>query len=500
VRTRLLGFLIFLFLVSSLGGEASGQRKLTEEGGVFLATRDAVFTVYGDHGTGSGFLVDSAGLVLTNFHVVGLCQRISVQLDDSTRIPATLLVEDKQKDIAVLRISPLAVGHRLALRLARRNWRDLAFEGEKVIAIGNPLHQTRIVTSGIVSKVEEGAIISDVNLNPGNSGGPLINMDGEVIAINTFIDASPQGPGLSGSIPISLSFPKLDEARKTLSSFDIPPLIPLPVTPKDPFPLEGLRWAYNRSGKDENYAVSLVHGDEVHRTGGVAAIRDGTYKSDVDQYDSGFNVTFFTPTRKHVVETRDVRRLATKRQKRETSAGIANSGTYDPVGARLKEWRAYVGEYAPVVVISVIPQIGETGGSVFLNLLGSAAAAYAGTYWDPAYIYEFKADLRDFQLMRGDSTVYEVFRVLDIMPVSMSIGNVNMDDVAQMGTFAFLSDVFENINSTNLHMRLWDLKRPKKVIDIPVPRQCLEQIWVDFEPYRDMLVGKKVRLLLPRER
>ena len=190
MKVKMLTLVVSLVLCIIVCGQVSAARKVSEEAIIFRETRDAVFTIYSDAGHGSGFLVDEVGIILTNVHVIGSSSRISVQLNPKTRVPATLLAKDRQKDIAVLRVALEVVRKLSILKIADRPSADLAFEGEKVIAIGSPLNQTRILTSGIVSKVEERAIISDVNINPGNSGGPLINMDSEVIAINTFRDPS----------------------------------------------------------------------------------------------------------------------------------------------------------------------------------------------------------------------------------------------------------------------------------------------------------------------
>ena len=124
--------------------QASAAREVSEEAKIFRATRDAIFTIHGDREKGSGFLVDKVGLILTNSHVITSSIRISVQLDRNTRVPAMLLAEDKQKDIAVLRIAQEVVKELPILKIADRSAADLAFEGERVIAIGSPLHQTRI--------------------------------------------------------------------------------------------------------------------------------------------------------------------------------------------------------------------------------------------------------------------------------------------------------------------------------------------------------------------
>ena len=465
MKVKMLTLVVSLVLCIIVCGQVSAARKVSEEAIIFRETRDAVFTIYSDAGHGSGFLVDEVGIILTNVHVIGSSSRISVQLNPKTRVPATLLAKDRQKDIAVLRVALEVVKELSILKIADRPSADLAFEGEKVIAIGSPLNQTRILTSGIVSKVEERAIISDVNINPGNSGGPLINMDSEVIAINTFRDPSLGGAGVSGSILISLALPLLDQARGRLHEQSPPPTL-LPVVPEDPFPIEGMKWAAERCGKASNYRITAP----------------------------GFNIQIATPSRLYFLEKISTDPLTEKRRSREAAAGVPQSEMYDPLGDLLKEWREYVGRYSPLVQIYIQPDVGQTTGSLLLNMLGAAAAGYSGTpYYYGSYTYEFKSDLQDAELIDGGSVVPEVLRGMRMMPVSFSERSERMEDIAQRGVFMFLPEVFK---SPNLRLRIRDLKKPGQIIDVPIPQACREQILADFEPYMDMQNAAEAKLRL----
>ena len=464
IQSLVVGLSLFWVVCS----QASAAREVSEEAKIFRATRDATFTIHGDRGKGSGFLVDKVGLILTNSHVITSSSRISVQLDRNTRVPAMLLAEDKQKDIAVLRIAQEVVKELPILKIADRSAADLAFEGERVIAIGSPLNQTRILTSGIVSKVEERAIISDVNINPGNSGGPLINMDSEVIAINTFADFSSRvGPGVSGSVSISLALPLLNQARGRVHE-EPPPSTLLPVVPENPFPIEGLKWASERCGKASNYTLKAP----------------------------GFNIEILTPSRRYFLTKISKGPLTEKRRRREIAAGVDSSEMYDPLGDLLKEWAEYAGKYSPLVEIHVVPATGETAGSLFLNILGAAAAGYSGTYYYGSSTYEFKSDLQDLELMDGNNVVPEVLRGMRMMPRSISERFVKMEDIAQRGVFMFLPDVFK---SPNLRLKILDLKKPGQIINVPIPQACREQILADFEPYIDMQNATEARLRLMRK-
>jgi S1-C subfamily serine protease len=162
-----------------------------------------------EEGQGSGFVLDKAGHVLTNFHVIqGANRGIEVKLSNKRSYKATVVGTDKVHDLALLKIDApelqpvvLADSSHLAV-------------GEKVYAIGNPFGLSGTMTQGIISSIRsirssggapiEDAIQTDAAINPGNSGGPLLNSRGEVIGINTMIlSNSDQNAGIGFAIPIN---------------------------------------------------------------------------------------------------------------------------------------------------------------------------------------------------------------------------------------------------------------------------------------------------------
>ncbi|OIO81722.1 hypothetical protein AUJ84_00345 [Candidatus Pacearchaeota archaeon CG1_02_32_132] len=145
-----------------------------------------VVSVTTDTSAGSGFFVDSGGYVVTNMHVIANAQYIKIVDYNGNEINAEFLGGDETNDLALLKV-PGVYNH---LELVKR---DSVLIGEKVIAIGNPLGLSFSVTEGIVSALKRAGpnglneyIQTDVTLNPGNSGGPLINKEGKVIGINNF--------------------------------------------------------------------------------------------------------------------------------------------------------------------------------------------------------------------------------------------------------------------------------------------------------------------------
>ena len=171
---------------------------------VYQKYRKSVVTVLAVYGSakGTGFIIDSSGLILTNQHVVRSSQWIAVQVDETHRLPAELLAADSEKDIAILWINPAKVPDILPVVLLPPGG-EPAVEGERVFTIGSPLHQSKVMTTGVVSKVEKRAIISDININHGNSGGPLFNSQGIVIGVTTFGDTTKQGARASLALFVS---------------------------------------------------------------------------------------------------------------------------------------------------------------------------------------------------------------------------------------------------------------------------------------------------------
>jgi S1-C subfamily serine protease len=205
------------------------ERVVSDEANIYQQYKDGVVTVESDFGHGSGFLVDSSGLILTNQHVVNDTHWLGVRLKPGRRCEATVVAEDKEADVAVIAINPEFCKDLKPLRLADVSKPPLAVEGEKILAIGSPLHQETILTTGIVSKVEAGVLMSNVNINHGNSGGPILNMAGNVVGIATFGDIDRQGgPGVSGIVSIEKAMPVLNKAKDSMSSVPAPSAEPLP--------------------------------------------------------------------------------------------------------------------------------------------------------------------------------------------------------------------------------------------------------------------------------
>jgi S1-C subfamily serine protease len=170
--------------------------------------------------TGSGFVVDQAGTILTNAHVVNGATKVTVQFQNKESLDAKVLGKDESTDLALLKVDP--AGLKLApLTLGSSKGVQV---GDPAIAIGNPFGLERTLTTGVISAVQrtiqapnnfqiDDVLQTDAPINPGNSGGPLIDATGKVIGINSQIATG--GSASQGSVGIGFAVP-IDTAKQII--------------------------------------------------------------------------------------------------------------------------------------------------------------------------------------------------------------------------------------------------------------------------------------------
>ncbi len=459
-------FLSYLLIII---GILFPQRRVSQEAKVFSSTKNAVCTVFGKSGQGSGFIINNNGLIVTNDHVLGdnPSDNLSVQFTDSLKIRALVLERDSRRDIAILLINPLVVSSNLLKEIPLAVESDtMIYVGERVIAIGSPLNQSKILTSGIISKVDDNVIIHDVNINPGNSGGPLINMNGEVIGINTFGDFTNRGPGIYGSILITEAN---EIIQKTMMRSDLRELglgistNDLPTMPKDLFPLDDLEASVYQEYHEKDYHVKV----------------------------GKFDVWFLTPPQMYSVSKSKEKRLASKR---DTNTG--NDNRYE-LYADLKEWAGNTGEYQPVVRITVDPGIGETAGSAVGNVLLAVAAGAAGTSYYGNYTYEFKSDVEDVKIYKSDERIEPINLFYSYTTIDFSVANLYSraqgEDMAQRAHLilpctTFLPDEYGVFNPVFIQVK--DFKSGL-TIKYEIPMNTIYKINMDMSPYTGNSMGSK---------
>jgi S1-C subfamily serine protease len=284
---------------------------------LFDRLKNSVVTVRAESKDGSGFLVDPAGLIVTNNHVVESSGYLAVQFDQKRKVPARLLAANADKDLAVLWVDLSVYPQAVVAPLVVPGASGVAV-GERVFTIGNPLGREKVLTTGVISKVESDAITSDININPGNSGGPLLTLQGQVVGITT---AGLRN--LAKIVPIEPARTLIEQARAKMAGSSPPPADLLPVEPVDYFPADTLK--------------ALLQLD----------------KLDTKPYffDAGeFRVGLLTPTVNYFLRHEDEMAAARKSAKR--NGGDASQAK--PPSSALEDAQ----DYRPVLIVSVRPKLG----------------------------------------------------------------------------------------------------------------------------------------------
>ncbi len=431
----------------------TSQRHIAPEIEVYERLKRGVFRVESGLRHGSGFLVDTlGGIILTNDHVVGAATKVTVLIDSLTRVEGQVVTRDVDADVALIRIAGNACTDCPRLSLASGGNAKVR-TGERLMAIGYPLNQEQSLTTGIASSVRDGAVISDVNINHGNSGGPMLAMHGEVVAINTFGDFTASGgPGISGSILISRAGKALATAQAALRNLPPPSDARLPVMPGTSYPLTPLK--------------------EIAET---AAIKRYRKFADLDAVK--FEVSLTTPVVAFVRARTFQEEVGKDRKKREERSDLSDEERYSELKGK-RDWEEYVGnERAAVISIAVNPKVGETGGSVFRRLMVGA---------NTKATYKYRGDVRGVQMYRnGDSAAVIVG---GHEPMTAFVDNVwvQLKDVADMGYYILDPRVFKPDSAGNppsVVVEVTDLKRPNKNSCLELPMEVVAHAWNDFEAY-----------------
>jgi hypothetical protein len=454
----LLLILVFVLATAAIAQTSAPQRRVSEEGELFKTLRDGVVTVEGELGAGTGFIFDEKGLVLTNQHVIARSNDIRVRFDKNTAVRARLLAEDIDRDVAVLQINLASFPKSMVLKLAKvDSGQPTVVEGEHVFAIGSPLHQEKILTTGIVSKVEAHAIISDVNINDGNSGGPLFNSLGEVAGLTTFIvkDKDSEGPGIAGIVRIEEASALISKAREMAAVKGIPSGELMPNVPDGTFPVETIKTELNR----KDFPVK-------------------EYIADVKDYE----IKFMTPVYKFYEIDRDRMESLKNRDKRNAKKGVIDGGDKF---RDLHYWSEYAGELRPVVDILALPETTASGKSVFLSIASSASTGYA-TPLD----FKYKADFYQMKLMCDGREVTPISRNKIELNRSLQHYYHMRKRYTFAGVYTYPYDIFAPGRCEEMQVQVFSEEDIETPITTPVDATRKTRVWTDFEDFRKQMASR----------
>jgi putative serine protease PepD len=191
---------------------AVGARQQGDIAAIYTAASRGVVSIGTGSGSGTGFVLDDDGTIVTNAHVVGSASEVRIRFAGDETVTGTVRGVDRSSDLAVVRVDPSDTGRLQPLRLADS---DRVRTGQLAVAIGSPLGLDQTATAGIVSGTGrhiqapdgfqiDSVIQTDAPINPGNSGGPLLDAQGRVIGVNSQIAT---GSGGNGNIGIGFAVP-----------------------------------------------------------------------------------------------------------------------------------------------------------------------------------------------------------------------------------------------------------------------------------------------------
>ncbi len=377
--------LVLVLVMTSALVSVVSARELSEAAAIFDEAQYGIVTVLGG-GHGSGFLVTNDGLILTNNHVINGSKFITVRFGAGQTMDADVLAVDREKDIAVLAVNLQNIRKFKALKLSKNE--PLVMMGEKVIAIGSPVNwetNEKTMTTGVVGKISDYVISHDASINGGNSGGPLLNYDGEVVGINTF-GLADRGPSIGNAVSIKHAAKVVQEAiekRKT---------VPLP-SPKLHMEASNIEFPY--------------------KTVSFANIKKEPKLKDYVLHSKYFDIVIGPQMQQYREVVRYDEEMLKSRKKRASEKGFTVSD--DEYASK------NIGDYngklfsltKPVATVLVIPKPQLTGGAAFRKgfaTLGEAAlAGFTGVYVGASRFVgntrEVKKDFEDMSLVDASGNV-----------------------------------------------------------------------------------------------
>ena len=446
----------------SQAANSSPERDVSRGGEMFRSLRDGVVTVQGELEPGSGFIIDPAGLILTNQHVIDQSNDIRVRFDKNIAVKARVLAIDKERDLAVLQINLSAFPGARVLEIERPGSVEKpVLQGERVFMIGSPIFEDKILSSGTVSKIESAAIITDITFNPGNSGAPLFNSLGRVVGINTFKikdrtralfagnETTAEESGLSGVVAIEQAAALIAKAHALASAKNPPSIEVMPNMPEGTFPLETIRVAL----QDKSFPLKQ-------------------YVSDVKDYQ----IKYMTPVYKFYVMEKDRIESLKNRSDRNKEKGVTD--TVDPF-RDLRYSSEYAGELRPVVQILALPETGATGTSMALSVLAQGVVGY-GT----PLSHKYKADFYQMKLMCDGKEIVPLVRNKTEIVRELQNYYKERKRYTYAGIYSYPYEVFSPGACRQMQVQVFSEEDIETPITSDVSEVTKNRIWSDFQDFR----------------
>jgi S1-C subfamily serine protease len=270
---------------------------------------DSVVELWTPTAHGSGFLVDTTGLIATNQRVIGDATSVEVQLSRSIKVAGTVVDTDRQRDIAVVRINPTVMASITPVPLGcPRSSTPPVARGQDIFSLAAPLRQEKGWTPGTVSRVDAQAIASDLTLATGGMGGPVFSASGDLVGLSSFPDERDEPRrGATRIVRIDGACELVAAAAKKVKDAPAPSGTHLPVEPAEPAPIAAFKEAVKRrAGSLKPYQMAA----------------------------SEFDVAFITP--------------------------VLNFAAQSQPNQNFSNWSDYVADIPPVLLVRVTPKMAES--------------------------------------------------------------------------------------------------------------------------------------------
>ena len=440
---------------TNVSSQSSAQVIAYDYTAISEALNPSIAKVFTDSSSGSGFLVSDEGLIATNHHVVRNSRYLAVRFAGGGKFAANVVVLDPQHDVAILKVNSVVVRGLRPLRLLPEIEEGTIKPGVPVVAFGSPLSQTFLITQGIVSKVEEGALLGDFLIEPGNSGGPLVNLEGDVIGINTF-----RVGGIAGAVRIGVLRQILESPEVRRYDAPDPSAEPLPMLSEARYPTDILK----------------------------AKILEPALDDDAYDLDGGrFTVRAITPVRLGRLQIgKDLLQAQNRADRRGDRMDDPNLGIIDgPFYEWYRNARPWWLDYA--VTFEIEPEYGSTAGSMWATIATAATtgfvAGYTGTPQPmliPRQNVEFKSEFLDFKIYR-DKEIIEPILPGRRITKRFETYDMTFIDEAYSGWYVYPPEAF--MEGEVFELEIYDATQPDEVhkhIRLRADSKLIRQIRCDF--------------------
>ena len=400
--------------------------------------QESVVAVWSPTARASGFVVDSRGLIATDGRAVGTATVVEVQLAPTVKVPARVLLSERSRDVAIVRVDPSLVATRPALALACPPSRAPSLDdGQAIASITVPHAGEKELVRGEVTALQPRRVETDVRLPFGGSGGPVFNDAGAVVGLTSMAVEPDSRPDDAAVVPTIFICEALAASLPMLSGAEPPAATRLPVEPARPYPAGALEDA--RRGTTPNAAVPVMS-------------------------SSDFDVAFITPPMVHRARQRagwtGGLRAGVRQRPRHALAGSPSSARGPITSPACR--RCSSSASTPKMVEG------------FWKRLGREAARTQGADLPP--FKDFKTSFRHMRATCGG------VEVTPIHPFVLE-HRVSEKNVIREGLYVFDPDAFGPQCGT-VTLSLYSEAQPERADTLTPTRAVIDQIWNDFAPYR----------------